>query len=101
MRILLFGFGLFCGFFRVLEGFDGVLVRLPGEFVGCEVIAFAMSCGCGLVGVGGFVVIFSGTIVRALRHGVLSSGGWMHFVEETFGYRPIHPPSTVMLVPVT
>ena len=42
-----------------------------------QVIALAMRrCG-GFVGVRGFIVELSGSIVRTLRHDVLSSTGWM------------------------
>ena len=54
---------------RVLEGFGGVLVRLLGEFVCGEVVAFVVRCGGCLVGVSGFVVEFGGSFVWALRHG--------------------------------
>jgi hypothetical protein len=80
---LFFGIGLCSSFFRVLEGFDGVLVCLPGEFVGSEVIAFAVGCGCGLVGVGGFVMVFGGAIVRALRHMCCPLVIGCNFVEAT------------------
>ena len=55
----------------MLEGFRGVLVGLFGEFVGSEVIAFAVCSGGSLVGVGSFVVILGGAIVWALWHDVL------------------------------
>jgi hypothetical protein len=39
-------------------GVDGVLVRLPAEFVGSEMVSFAVGNGGGGVGVGGQVVEF-------------------------------------------
>jgi hypothetical protein len=69
-RLALAGCGVTC-LLRMLKGFRGVLMGLFGELVGCEVIAFAVRGGCGLVGVGCFVVILGGAVVRALRHDVL------------------------------
>jgi hypothetical protein len=57
-------------------------VCLPGEFVGGEVIAFAVGCGCRLVGVGGFVVVFGSAIVRALRHVCCPLVVGCNFLEE-------------------
>jgi hypothetical protein len=48
-----------------------MLVGLFGELVSGKVIAFAVRSCCGLVGVGGFIVILGGAVVRALRHDVL------------------------------
>jgi len=62
-----------------------------------QVIALAMRrCG-GFVGVRGFIVELGGSVVWALRHVIFSSMGWM----PKSSYRPIHPPSTVRMVPVT
>jgi hypothetical protein len=46
-----------------------VLVGLLRELVSGEMIAFTVGSGCSVVGVGGFVVIFGGAVVRALWHG--------------------------------
>ena len=81
------------GFFGVLQGFGGVLVGLLGELVGGEVIAFVVRCGGGLMGVRGLVVELGGSFVWALWHG--------GFSLERLDYRPIQPPSTVRMVPVT
>jgi hypothetical protein len=70
-RLVLAGCGVVGSLFRVFEGFRGVLVGLFGELVSGEMIAFAVRSCCGLVGVGCFVVIFGGAVVRALRHDVL------------------------------
>jgi hypothetical protein len=56
-------------FFAKLVGVDGMLVRLLGQLVSSEMISFAMG-GCrGRVGMGGKVMEFGDSIVRALRHG--------------------------------
>jgi hypothetical protein len=60
-----------CHFFRLLEGFGGVLVRLLRKLMSGEVIAFAVSGGGGIVSVGGFVVVFGCAVVWTLRHDVL------------------------------
>ena len=67
-----------------------MLVGLFGEFVSGEMIAFAVRSCCGLVGVGCFVVIFSGSVVRALRHDVLLDC-WMRVrvrVEQMLSAHP-------------
>lgn len=56
--------------FRELQDFGGMLVRLSAEFVSGSMIAFVVSDRGGSVGVGGKVVEFGGSIVRALRHRV-------------------------------
>jgi hypothetical protein len=54
--------------FNVLLRVDGMLVRLPGEFVSGEMVSLAVGgCGGGM-GVGCKVVKFSGAIVTALTH---------------------------------
>ena len=72
-------------------------MSLFGQLVSSKMIALAVGCCCGLVEMRRFVVIFSSTIVWALRHDVLL---WM-LTQAGRGYRPIHPPSTVIMVPVT
>jgi hypothetical protein len=47
-----------------------MLVGLLRELVCGEMIAFSMGGCCGSVGVSGFVVIFGGAVVRAMRHDV-------------------------------
>ena len=86
----------------MLERFDGVLMGLPGQFVGLEVLAFVVGHGGGLMGMCGLVVKFGGTVVWALGHGVL-----LPLLDavlpraESLRYLAIHPPSTVRTVPVT
>src|ERR1700761_2399411 len=46
-----------------------MLVGLLRELMCGEMIAFSVGGCCGSVGVGGFVVILGGAVVRALRHG--------------------------------
>lgn len=48
-----------------------VLMRLLGEFVGGEMISFAVRSGCGGVGVGRKVVEFGCPVMCALWHRVL------------------------------
>ncbi|MHB8216118.1 MAG: hypothetical protein ACYDDS_08575 [Candidatus Sulfotelmatobacter sp.] len=50
----------------------GMLVRLLAELMSGQMISFAVSGSSGGVGMGGKVVEFGNSIVRALRHGVLS-----------------------------
>jgi len=50
---------------RLLESAGGVFVRLAGKFMGSE-CALAVRGSRGSVGVGGQVVVFSGSIVNAL-----------------------------------
>ena len=77
-------------------------MRLPGQLVRSQMIGFAMGHGCGLMGVSRLVVKFRGAVVWALGI-VLSSLCWMQFRGERSHprYRPIHPPSTVRMAPVT
>ena len=72
-------------------------MSLLGQLVRSKMVAFAMGCSCGLVEMRRFVVKFSSTIVWALRHNVLLS----MLTQAGRSYRPIHPPSTVIMVPVT
>ena len=72
-------------------------MSLPGQLVRSKMIPFAVGCCCGLMEMRRFVVILSGTIVWALRHDVLLS----MLMQAGRSYRPIHPPSTVIMVPVT
>ena len=53
-------------------GVHGMLVRPLAELMSCQMISFAVSGSSGGVGMGGKVVEFGDSIVRALRHGVLS-----------------------------
>jgi hypothetical protein len=48
-----------------------MLVSLHRKFVRSEMVAFAMGCCGGLVGVGGKIVELCNSIVRALGHDVL------------------------------
>jgi hypothetical protein len=57
--------------FDILLRVDGMLVRLPGEFVRGEIVAFTVGGCSGGVGVGRKVVQFSGAVVIALGHFVL------------------------------
>src|SRR6202140_4147384 len=62
-----------CGeFLREFVGVHGVLVRLLTELVSGPMVPFAVRGSGGGVGMGGKVVELGGSIVRALRHGVLS-----------------------------
>jgi hypothetical protein len=61
------------GFLGMLECFGGVLMRLFGELVSGEMIALAMSRGCGLVSMSSLVMELSGAVVWALGHDVLLS----------------------------
>jgi hypothetical protein len=62
-----------CGeFLREFMGVHGVLLRLLAELVSSPMVSFAVGGSGGGVGMGGKVVEFGGSIVRALRHGVLS-----------------------------
>jgi hypothetical protein len=81
----------------MLKGRSRVFMSLLGKLMRGQVIAFAMRRRGGLVGVRGFVVELGGSIVWALRHNVFSS----HRRMPKPLYRPIHPPSTVRMVPVT
>jgi hypothetical protein len=72
-------------------------MSLPGQLVRSKMVAFAVGCGCGLLEMRRLVVKFSSTIVWALRHDVLLS----MLTRARWSYRPIHPPSTVIMVPVT
>jgi hypothetical protein len=58
-------------FFGELLGVHRELMRLPAEFVGGQMVSLTVGSGGGLVGVGGKIVKFRGSIVRTLRHGVL------------------------------
>jgi hypothetical protein len=77
-------------------------MRLPGQLVRGQMIAFTVGRCCGLMRVSRLAVILSGAVVWALRHGfvlrVLDAGSRR---AEPLRYRPIHPPSTVRTVPVT
>jgi hypothetical protein len=58
-------------FFFEFVGVQGVFVGLFAEFVGGEMVSFAVGRGGGGVGVGSQVVEFCESIVRALGHGDL------------------------------
>jgi hypothetical protein len=58
-------------FFAKLAGVYGVFVRLHGQLVRTEMIAFVMGRGGGKVGVGCKVMELSDSSVRALWHGLL------------------------------
>jgi hypothetical protein len=77
-------------------------MRLPGQLVRGQMIAFTVGRCCGLMRVSSLVVILRGAVVWALRHGfvlrVLDAGSRP---AEPLRYRPIQPPSTVRIVPVT
>ena len=70
--------------FRQFECFFRVLVGLLGELVSGEMVAFAVGGGCGSVGVGGFVVVFGGAVVRALRH---DSAPWLLDADHVGDFR--------------
>jgi len=60
----------FHGLARRLKGAGGVFVGLTREFVSGEAACLVCSSGSGM-GVCGKVVIFGGSFVCALRHGVI------------------------------
>ncbi len=47
----------------MLKRFGGILMRLLGQLMRGEMVALAMCCCCGLMGMSGLVVIFSGAVV--------------------------------------
>jgi hypothetical protein len=58
----------------MLEGIQGVLVRLPAEFMGGQMIAFAMGSGGGAMRVGRQVVELGDSIMRFVARFVLPTG---------------------------
>lgn len=85
---------------RLLERFGGMLMRLASKLVrgGAAVL---MRGSRSRMRVCSKIVVFSGSVVNALWHGqvLLSKVGCRLDGPEI--YRPIHPPSTVTIVPVT
>lgn len=72
-------------------------MSLLGQLVRGEMVAFAVRRGSGLVQMSRFIVIFGCAVMWALRHNVFLSV----LLQTRRSYRPIHPPSTVTIVPVT
>lgn len=66
-------------------------MRLFGEFMSCAMVSFAVRSGGSGMGVGGKVVEFGSSIVRALWHGFPLSD-WMLFSLDAF-VRLVSPPS--------
>jgi hypothetical protein len=57
-------------FSRVLKGLGSVFHRLPGVFVSCQVIFFAMMHGRRTVGMSSHFVKLGGPLVEILRHNI-------------------------------
>jgi hypothetical protein len=58
------------GFFAQLEGVGRVLMRFNGQFMGAEMVAFAVSGRCGGVSVRGKVMQFGNPVMDTLWHDV-------------------------------
>jgi len=70
--LLLAGIGMLPGeLFRSFVGVHGMLMRLFGEFMGGEMVTFAVGGSRSRVRVGGKIVELCNSIVWCLRHDVL------------------------------